>query len=88
MYGEQTAGLIQIVETQAHSSVAMVVYLCGEIYAGDAVERFLPQTAYMVVMDGAPTFNDPARIIIGEDDRAAAANGQMMVIDRGVMQGV
>jgi hypothetical protein len=88
MYGEQTAGLIQVVETQPHSSVAMVVYLCGEIYAGDAVERFLPQTAYMVVMDGAPTFNDPARIIIGEDDRAAAANGQMMVIDRGVMQGV
>ncbi len=88
MYGEQTAGLIQIVQTQPHTSVAVVVYLCGEIYAGDAVERFLPQTAYLVVMDGAPTFSDPAQIIIGEDDRTTAANGQMMVIDRGVMQGV
>ena len=87
-YGEQTAGLVQIVQIQPHSSVAVVVYLCGEIYAGDAVERFLPQTAYMVVMDGAPTFNDPAQIIIGEDDRGTAAKGQMMVIDRGVMQGV
>lgn len=87
-YGEQTAGLIQIVETHAESSVAMVVYVCGEIFAGDAVERYVSQPAYFAIADGPPRFDDPARITIGEHGQTAAAERQMMVIDRGILQGV
>ena len=87
-FGEQTAGLIQIVETHAESSVALVVYVCGEIFAGDAVERYVAQPAYFAIADGTPRFDDPARITIGEYGQTVAAERQMMVIDRGIMQGV
>lgn len=87
-FGEQTAGVIQIIETQADASVALVVYSCGELYAGDWVEPFNPLPAYFAITDGTPRFDDPARITIGEHDASAAAPGAMMVIDRGILQQV
>ena len=45
-YGEQTAGLVQVVEARSDSSAAVVVYLCGELYAGDSVEPFDPQPLF------------------------------------------
>ncbi len=87
-FGEQTAGLIQILELGRDSSVGFVVYACGEIFAGDAVERFVTQPAFFSVSAGAPRFDEPAKITIGEHGSLAAGGGQMMVIDRGIMQGV
>jgi len=87
-YGEQTVGLVQIVETQAESSVAIVVYACGEISAGDAIERYVPQPAFFAVSPGTPRFDEPARITTGEYGQQAASAGQMMVIASGIMQGV
>jgi hypothetical protein len=87
-FGEQTAGLIQIMETQPESSVALVVYVCGEIFAGDAVERYVPQPAFFAIGSGVPHFDDPAKIVVGEHGQSTGIGGQMMVIDRGIMQGV
>ena len=87
-FGEQAAGLVQIVETDRDSAVAMVVYSCGEIVAGDTLEKYVPQPAFFAVGAGAPRFDEPARITLGENGRKTAATGQMMVIDRGIMQGV
>lgn len=87
-FGEQAAGLVQIMETHRESSVAMVVYACGEIVAGDTVEPYVPQPAFFAIGEGAPRFDEPARITFGEHGRKTAAAGQMMVIDRGIMQGV
>ena len=87
-FGEEAGGLVQIMETYRDSSVALVVYACGEIMAGDAVEPYVPQPAFFAVADGAPRFDEPAKITIGENGRKTAAAGQMMVIDRGIMQGV
>jgi hypothetical protein len=87
-FGEQTAGLIQIVETQGDASSALVVYVCGELYAGDSVEPYIPQPAFFSVAAGTPRFDEPGRITTGENGRTAASGGQMMVIDRGIMQGV
>jgi len=87
-FGEQTVGLVQIVETQADSSVAIVVYACGEISAGDAIERYVPQPAFFAVSPGTPRFDEPARITTGEYGQQAASAGQMMVIASGIMQGV
>ena len=86
-FGEQTAGLAQITDVQASSSTALVVYACGEIYAGDTIEPYIAQPASYAISDGRPQFDAPARIAFGEFDRRAAATGQMMVIDRGLMQG-
>jgi hypothetical protein len=87
-FGEQTSALVQVVETQPDTAAAMVVYACGEILAGDTVEKYVPQPAFYAVSAGTPKFEEPAKIIIGEHDRRAASAGQMMVIDRGIMQGV
>jgi hypothetical protein len=87
--GEQTVGLVQILETKPDMSVAIVVYACGgEISAGDAIERYVPQPAFFAVSSGTPRFDEPARITIGEHGQQLAAAGQMMVIDRGIMQSV
>jgi hypothetical protein len=87
--GEQTVGLVQILETKPDSSVAIVVYACGgEIAGGDAIERYVPQPAFFAVTPGTPRFDEPARITIGEHGQQLAAAGQMMVIDRGIMQSV
>jgi hypothetical protein len=86
--GEQTSGLVQIVELSAKSSVALVVYACSEILAGDSVEPYVPQPAFFAVGAGTPRFDEPAHITFGEHGQNAAAPGQMMVIDRGIMQGV
>ena len=87
-FGEQTAGLIQIVEAQTEWASALVVYVCGELYAGDSVEPYIPQPAFFAVSAGSPHFDAPARITTGENGRSAGSGGQMMVIDRGIMQGV
>ena len=87
-FGEQAGGLVQIIETHRESSVALIVYACGEIVAGDAVEPYVAQPAFFAVAAGTPRFDEPARITIGEHGRTTAAAGQMMVIDRGIMQGV
>jgi hypothetical protein len=88
LFGEQAAGLAQIVATRASSSTAMLVYVCGEVFAGDVVERYAPQPAFFSVTDGEPHFDDPAKITIGENNQMAASEGQLIVIDRGIMKGV
>ncbi len=84
---EETAGLVQIVEVTPSASVGAVLYACGEIAAGDTVEPFAPQTAYATVALGTPHFEEPGRITFGGDGRMSGSPGQMMVIDRGIMQG-
>jgi hypothetical protein len=86
--GEQSAGLAQIVETKARMSTAILVYVCSEIFAGDSVERYVPQPAFFAVADGEPQFDDPAKVKLGGYGQTAISEGQMMVIDRGIMQGV
>jgi hypothetical protein len=87
-FAEQTAGLVQVVETGGESSVALVVYVCGELRTGDSVEPYIPQPAFFAVSAGTPQFDEPGRITTGQSGQTAASAGQMMVIDRGIMQGV
>lgn len=87
-FGEQGIGMVQIVETLKDSSVGVIVYACGEIQAGDTLEPHVAQPAFFAVADGKPRYDEPGRITLGEHGRSAGSEGQMMVIDRGVMQGV
>jgi hypothetical protein len=87
-FGEHTAGLIQVVETTAEASVAVVVYACGEFMAGDSLEPFDPQLVMAAQAPGEPQFEDPAHIVFGELGREIAGPKQLMVIDRGLNQGV
>jgi hypothetical protein len=87
-FGEQTGGLLQVVEIQPKSATAIVVKLCSELVAGDTVEPYQPQLAVATRTDGTPQFDTPAKIIVGEHGQTMAAAKQMMVIDQGIMQGV
>jgi hypothetical protein len=87
-HGEQTAGLVQIIETAGTTATAIVVYACDEIAAGDTLEPYAAQPAFFAVSEGTPRFDDPATITLGEHGRRMGAQGNLMVIDRGIMQGV
>ncbi len=86
-FGEQTAGLVQVVETSPLSSVAVVVYTCGELFAGDLVEPFDALPVMTAKGLGAPQFDDPARIVLGEHGQILGATRALMVIDRGTSAG-
>ncbi len=85
--GEQTAGLIQIVEPREHASIAVVVYTCGELFAGDTVEPFDGLPLLAAQAQRAPHYADPAHIVLGEHGQTLGAARQLMVIDRGSAQG-
>lgn len=86
-FGEQTAGLIQVVEASPESSVAVVVYTCSEFFAGDAIEPFDALPMWTSQEPGIPQFDEPARIIFGEHGQVMGAPRQLMVIDRGTAKG-
>jgi len=52
------------------------------------VEPVAAQPTFVTVAVGAPQFEEPAKIVTGEHGQGLSADGQMMVIDRGIMQGV
>jgi hypothetical protein len=86
-FGEQTAALVQVVETAPSTSIAVVVYTCGELYAGDTLEPFDPLPLLSAVTSGDPQFDDPGHIIFGEHGQAMGAPKMFMVIDRGAAHG-
>jgi hypothetical protein len=86
-FGEQTAGLIQVVQTTPEHSIAVVMYACSELYAGDTVETFEPLPLLSAQQVGAPHFDEPAHIIFGEHGQTMGAPTQLMVIDRGSADG-
>jgi hypothetical protein len=86
-FGEQTAGLIQVVQTTPEHSIAVVVYACGELYAGDTIEAFDPLPMLSAQASGTPQFDEPAHIIFGQHGQVMGAPKQLMVIDRGSADG-
>jgi len=86
-FGEQTAGLIQVVETSGENSTAVVVYLCGELYAGDVVEAFDALPMVLTQDTGVAQFDEPARIVFGEHGQIMGSPGRLMVIDKGLTWG-
>jgi hypothetical protein len=87
-FGEQTAGLIQVVETLPQSAVAVVVYACGELMAGDSVEPFDAMPMWTAGEIGTPQFDVPGKVIFGDHGQYLGAPQQLMVIDQGATHGV
>ncbi len=87
-FGEQTAGLVQVVEADAETSIAVVVYACGEFLAGDAIEPFDALPVWTAREAGTPRYDEPARIIFGDEGQDTAGPRQLMVIDWGAVHGL
>ncbi len=81
--GEHTAGLLQIVSAEEHTSVGVVIYACDEMRPGDFLAAFNPEPVRIPEPAGAPDLDHPARILFGDADVLLGAPGRAMVIDRG-----
>jgi len=86
--GEHSAGLVQIVGASERSSIAVVVYACDDFRAGDFLARFSPEPVRAAEPEGAPNFDNAARILFGDEGQILGAPRRLMVIDRGSGQGL
>ena len=86
--GEHTAGLLQIVSTAEHSSIAVVIYACDELMQGDWLAPFEPEPIRAAEPAGTPAYDDAARILFADAGQLAGAPGRLMVIDRGRNHGI
>jgi hypothetical protein len=85
--GEHSAGLLQIVEAEQHSAIAVVVYACDELRKGDFLGSFKPEPIRDPDPLGTPTYYDAARILFADDGQTLGAPRRLMVIDRGTNRG-
>jgi hypothetical protein len=86
--GEHSAGLVQLVAVSERSSMAVVVYACDLLRAGDFLASFRPEPIRPPEPRGTPNFGDPARILFGDEGLVLGAPRRMMVIDRGSGHGI
>lgn len=84
-----TAGWIRIVDVQSDSAIATVTKLCDGIQEGDYLEPFekpvLPPTS---ATPGEPDFANPGHLVMADERRQMAAQGDLMVLDRGSDHGL
>jgi hypothetical protein len=86
--GEHTAGLLQIVAADAHAAVAVVVYACDELLAGDWLGPFHPEPIRAPEPAGSPAYDRAARILLTDAGQLIGAPRRLMVIDQGTDNGV
>ena len=86
--GEHTAGLVQILTADEHSSTAIVVYACDELMRGDFLAPFQPEPVHSLDPIGVPDYTAPARILFADAGQMMGAPRRMMVIDRGTTGGI
>jgi hypothetical protein len=85
---EHSAGLIQIVEANERTSVAVVVYACDELMRGDALAAFNPEPIRAPEPLGTPAYDNAARVLFGDLGQELGVPRRLMVIDRGRDNGV
>ena len=84
-----TAGWVRIVEVHDDSAIATITKVCDAIEEGDYLEPFLkPVVPSTAAAPGEPDFSDPGRLVLGDERRQMAAQGDMMVLDRGSDHGL
>jgi hypothetical protein len=83
-----TAGWVRIVDASADSAIAEVVKACDAIEEGDYLEAFVKPEVPVTIKDGEPDFANPGHVMLGDDRRQMAAQGDLMVLDRGSDHGI
>lgn len=84
-----TAGWIRIVDAQSDSAIATVTRLCDGIQEGDYLEPFeKPVLSATSATVGEPDFANPGHLVMGDERRQMAAQGDLMVLDRGSDHGL
>lgn len=84
-----TAGWVRITDVQNDSAIATITKVCDGIEEGDYLEPFVkPAVPSTSTAAGEPDFSDPGHLILGDERRQMAAQGDMMVLDRGSDHGL
>lgn len=84
-----TAGWIRIVDVQSDSAIATVTKLCDGIQEGDYLEPFeKPVLSATSATPGEPDFANPGHLVMADERRQMAAQGDLMVLDRGSDHGL
>ena len=83
-----TAGWVRIVEASTDSAIAEVVKVCDAIQEGDYLEPFVKPPIPTGLADGEPDFANPGHLMLGDERRQMAAQGDLMVLDRGSDHGL
>jgi len=83
-----TAGWVRIVDATADSAIAEIVRACDAIEEGDYLEAFVKPEIPVTTKEGEPDFANPGHVMLGDDRRQMAAQGDLMVLDRGSDHGL
>jgi hypothetical protein len=88
IYGIHTAGWVTIVDVKDVMSIATVTHACEGILEGDYLEPFVPPALPPGALTGAPDYEHPGHIVLADELRQTGYPGLVMVMDRGVDDGV
>jgi hypothetical protein len=83
-----TAGWVRIVDATADSAIAEIIKACDAIEEGDYLEPFVKPEMPTSTKEGEPDFANPGHVMLGDDRRQMAAQGDLMVLDRGSDHGI
>jgi hypothetical protein len=83
-----TAGWVRIVDATADSAIAEIIRACDAIEEGDYLEPFVKPEVPTDTKEGEPDFANPGHVMLGDDRRQMAAQGDLMVLDRGSDHGL
>jgi hypothetical protein len=85
---EHTAGLVQIVTADEHTSVAEVIYACDEMMVGDRLASFNPEPRRAPAPAGTPDYRKAVRILFPDIGQLLGAPRRLLVIDGGTDAGI
>lgn len=84
-----TVGWATVIAGDEHSVLARIDYACDAVRIGDYLEPFAaPTMAEASGPDGMPTFENPARVVIGRDRREQFGAGDIFSVSRGTAEGL
>jgi hypothetical protein len=78
-----TAGWVTIVETKADMAVATVTHACDGILDGDYLEPYVDPVVPPAALGGAPDFDHPGRLVLGDEKRQTGSAGSLFLLNRG-----
>ena len=83
-----SAGLIQVVDIQRDTPIAVVVYACEELRRGDYLDVFEPESVRPVDPSGTPDYARAARILFADEGQMVGTPRRLMVVERGRDAGI
>lgn len=88
LYGAHTAGWVTIVDVKDTIAVATLTHACDGVFEGDYLEPFVAPALPTSSLTGAPDYANPGRILLADELRQLASPGMVVLVDRGVDDGV